>query len=92
MKKIKMAVLAVALFCGAVGGYAQMKTTVNTYYAVPGTWYQDPAFRVASSNPSPNCGGAVNQWVCTFRSEESFFPGDWVPEQDIVNIVSGYSN
>ncbi|AWO00697.1 hypothetical protein DLD77_02795 [Chitinophaga alhagiae] len=82
MKKIKLAVLALALVCGAVGAYGKYKKMLQIYYIAPTTSVSADYFIISPNSPAPDCIAGEFGWVCTVLAEENLPPTYAIPSQD----------
>lgn len=90
MKKIKLALLALALVCGSIGAYGKYKLRTTQYYIVPGTSYSSFQFQIAANSPSINCAVGSIGYVCTVLSYDGLPVGYSIPTADAA-IVTVYN-
>lgn len=86
MKKIKLAILALALVCGSVGAYAKYLKRLQTYYIKPLTSTSATTFPIAASAPSLNCAAGDVGYVCTVQAEDGLPLNYPLPSQDATII------
>lgn len=82
MKKIKLAVLALALVCGGIGAYGKYKKMLHVYYIAPTTSVAADYFIISPNPPSTQCDAGEFGWVCTVLAEENLPPTYAIPSQD----------
>lgn len=87
MKKIKLAVLALALVCGSVGAYAKYQKRLQLYYVDPLTSFAASQFRIAANSPAPDCQTGIDGYVCTMLAEDALPIGTVVPSQEATIIT-----
>lgn len=87
MKKIKLAVLALALVCGGIGAFGKYKKMLDVYYIAPGTSSADGHFIISPNPPSAECDAGESGWVCTVMAEENLPPTYAIPSQDAIIIT-----
>ncbi|WP_343701387.1 hypothetical protein [Chitinophaga sp.] len=87
MKKIKLAVLALALLCGGIGAYGKYKKMMDVYYIAPTTSVAADYFIVSPNPPSPDCIAGESGWVCTVLAEENLPPTYAIPSQDAMILT-----
>lgn len=89
MKKIKLAILALALVCGSVGAYGKFQKRLQLYYVVSGISSASTEFPISPSSPSINCFAGDIGYVCTVQAEDALPNGYPIPSQD-ATIVTVY--
>lgn len=87
MKKIKLAVLALALVCGGIGAYGKYKKMLEVYYIAPGTNDAASHFIISTIPPSTQCDAGESGWVCTVMAEENLPPTYAIPSQDAIILT-----